>query len=407
MRFFFHSSAFDSERIAKKWVSIIIEHFPGIAKVNNRYCLIVDGIKVAKSGKKMPAVKKLHQQSESNSKPQFIMGHSFQAIGILCLYKQYAMCIPLVARIHEGLRFPGVKKLTLLDKMMHLIQSVIRSGYPAYIIADAYYCSGKIVKGLLKQGHHLISRAKSNCVAYYPPAKSHNKKRGRPRKYGKKVKLKNLFRKHMMSKIDSPLYGETGVCLYYRHIDLMWRPTGKLVRFVLVEHPGRGRVILMSTDLELEPVKIIERYGYRFKIEVSFKQAIYTLGTYQYHFWMKAMKPIKRNQGDQRLHAKDERYQLSVKKKMRAYHAYVQCAIIAQGMLLYLSAAHHPLIWKHFGSWLKTIRPGVLPSEKVCSIAMKNTLPDFLTGKLNDDTLQIFIRNNIDLKRTEGCRLVA
>jgi hypothetical protein len=39
---------------------------------------IADGLKVPKEGKKMPAVKALHQESQDNSKPAFIMGHSFQ-----------------------------------------------------------------------------------------------------------------------------------------------------------------------------------------------------------------------------------------------------------------------------------------------------------------------------------------
>jgi hypothetical protein len=31
----------------------------------------------------MPAVKKLHQQSESNTKPAYIFGHSCQAVAVL------------------------------------------------------------------------------------------------------------------------------------------------------------------------------------------------------------------------------------------------------------------------------------------------------------------------------------
>ena len=34
----------------------------------------------------------------------------------------------------------------------------------------------------------------------------------------------------------------------------------------------------MCTDLSIEPLKVIELYGYRFKIEVGFKQALRTLG---------------------------------------------------------------------------------------------------------------------------------
>jgi hypothetical protein len=48
-----------------------------------RLVLVGDGIKIPKRGKKMPAVKLLHQQSESNTKPEYIMGHSLQAVGLL------------------------------------------------------------------------------------------------------------------------------------------------------------------------------------------------------------------------------------------------------------------------------------------------------------------------------------
>jgi hypothetical protein len=65
---------------------------------------------------------------------------------------------------------------------------------------------------------------------------------------------------------SSPVYGEKEIMLSYRSIDLFWRPVGILVRFVLVIHPQRGRLILMSTDLSLKPECIIKLYGIRFKI---------------------------------------------------------------------------------------------------------------------------------------------
>ena len=64
----------------------------------------------------------------------------------------------------------------------------------------------------------------------------------------------------------------------------------------------------MTTMLSLTPLQVIELYGYRFKIEVSFKQALYTLGTYAYHFWMMHMTPIRRRGGNQHLHHKTEKY---------------------------------------------------------------------------------------------------
>ena len=42
-----------------------------------------DGIKVGQEGRKMPGVKRLHQESEDVSKPEWIRGHYFSALGLL------------------------------------------------------------------------------------------------------------------------------------------------------------------------------------------------------------------------------------------------------------------------------------------------------------------------------------
>lgn len=404
----FHTKAVTVPGLTLEWKRIVLILFkPFLYTLKGRWICIADGIKIAKAGKKMPAVKKLHQTSESNTKPPYIFGHSCQAIAILAGFMKTLFAIPLSCRIHEGVVLSNRDKKTLVDKLAMLVNELAFE-MPVYLAADAYYAARNMILPLLAAGHHLISAVRINAVAYKPAKRLKQKKRGAPKKYGKKIKLRSLFdNPDTMQSAKSPVYGERKVAILYRTMDLIWRRAGVMVRFVAVIHPVRGRKILMSTDLSLTAIEIIKTYGYRFKIEVAFKQAIHTIGTYAYHFWMAAMKPIRRKTGNQYLHRESEKYREAVLRKMSAYHLHMMAGTIAQGMLQYLSMAKTKLVWVSFGSWLRTIRPGILPSERVVAMAMKNIFPEFLAGTKKDNTLAEFVKNKIDLGRTEGLKMVA
>jgi hypothetical protein len=78
----FHSSALDLVRLTDVWTRLVLKLFTPV-RVGNYLVCLADGIKVGKEGKKMPAVRSLYQSGGSNSKPPYIMGHSFQAISLL------------------------------------------------------------------------------------------------------------------------------------------------------------------------------------------------------------------------------------------------------------------------------------------------------------------------------------
>ena len=404
----FHSSGIKLDRLSALWAQVVLQLFPSLVWVNNRLVLVGDGIKAPKRGKKMPAVKLLHQQSESNTKPEYIMGHSMQAVGLLVHAANSVFCVPLAVRIHEGLLWSNRDKRTLLDKMLGLLD-ILAIKVPFYFVADAYYAAGKMVRGLLKQGNHLVTRVKSNAVAYAPATpKKGQKKKGRPKTYGQKKKLKSLLKDpNSMLQVASPVYGEHNVILRYCVRDLLWRPVGLLVRFVAVIHPTRGACILMCTDTTLSAVDIIRLYGLRFKIECSFKQAVRQIGSFAYHFWMKDMIPLRYRNGNQYLHRKSADYRSRVKRKMCAYHAFIQAGVVAQGLLQYLAVVAPKLVWDSFGSWLRTIRPGIPPSELVVENALRQTLPDFLLAPAKTDSLTKFITDRQDTQNMRIFRLAS
>ena len=137
------------------------------------------------------------------------------------------------------------------------------------LVADAYYAAAKIVYELRSQNGYLITRLQRNAVAYEPPVLPEKRGRGRPRKYGEKIQLRTLFlNTALFTAIPSPVYGESNTTIRYLVRDFLWKPVGHKVRFVLVIHPVRGNIILMTTDLTLDPVDVIRTYAQRFKIEV-------------------------------------------------------------------------------------------------------------------------------------------
>src|SRR5665648_1231347 len=98
---FFRSSAWNLETLTKHWINLLTKSVE-IQKVDGMNILIADGVKQSKEGRKMPGVKKHHQESENSSKPEYIFGHMFGVVGILAGIKSKLFCIALSASVQDG-----------------------------------------------------------------------------------------------------------------------------------------------------------------------------------------------------------------------------------------------------------------------------------------------------------------
>ncbi len=73
-----------------------------------------------------------------------------------------------------------------------------------------------------------------------------------------------------------------------------------------------------------------------------------------------------------------------------------------------VSAVAHPrLVWNSFGSWLRTIRPGIPPSELVVAITLRQSLPEFLWNAPKAPSSMKFTTERQDTNKMQAFRLAA
>lgn len=398
---FFHSPSLDVARLIRTWTHLAVTRLFArhLLRCQGRLILLADGFKAPKEGRRMPGVKALHQAAGGNTKAPFIMGHSCQVLAVLVQALGQVVAVPLAGRIHEGLVFSNRWRRSLLDKLVSLVGDLGLNGL-FDLVADAYYASRKVAGPLLAQGQHLITRLRTNAGAYEPAPAPARGQRGRPRRYGRKCRLRDLFcPTKAFTTAASPVDGETQRPVRYRTVDLLWRPLGRVVRLVVVEHPTRGRLILLCTDLTLDGLTILQLYGWRFKIEVTFKQAVHTVGTFAYHFGMRGMRRQRRGDGDEHLHRATGRYRQAVRRKVAAYERFIQVGLVVQGLLQYLAVCFPKEVWRQFGSWLRTANPKGVPSEAVVASALRQHWADFLVSLPKRDGFKKFVRARLCWKR--------
>jgi hypothetical protein len=358
--------------------SLLAEH---LTLYNGKKVFLIDGIKVAKEGRRMPGVKSLFQQSQNNSKPTYIFGHSCQAMHILASLEGYHLAVPLIMRIHEGL---GNRRRSLVMRILDFIIALdIRN---SYIVGDAYYWAGNLSGALRRRGNHLISRVKSTAVAYTFP--SNKKGVGRPKKYGQKKKLKNFFKGRGFTSVIVNLYGRN-VNIEYKEKILICNNHQCPIKYVFTKY-GKNKCIFASTDVELSALEIIELYAHRFKIEFSFKEFVHDFGGFCYRFWSRSVEKSRKKKIVKRDSLTEHAYQL-----------HLQLAVIAQGMGNILAVKFSKEVWRVHSSWMRTIRPGVIPSAAVVRMALREDFSNFMGIYKFRGTLTKFIKKRRIIDKVE------
>jgi hypothetical protein len=276
--------------VTARLVTLVVTTLGDKLQVHGAYLLGKDTTLVAKHTKRMLGVQKWKDHSDNADRGAYLIGHHWNLVGLLSRWETRWLCWPLVLRLVPGLK--GARQWIVGDtaELMSFWDAAIAAilevtqclgAASVRVVVDAFYSKAPFLNGLLARGIDVISRLRKDAVGWDGPEPPPPGKRGRKPRYGRKWTLASLLTVETPIRERLILYGHlTEVVFVVR--DVWLRDVAQKVRVVVLEG-AREPLILVSTDLALSALQIIEIYGARFSIELTIRdlKQYFGLGDYQ------------------------------------------------------------------------------------------------------------------------------
>ncbi len=389
MLHFFRSNAWNLETLSSFWWNFIMSQNHHL-QVDERVLLLGDHIYIPKDGRRMPGLVAIHQDSETQTKPSYFRGHRWAALGLIIGSWKQPSCLPLTLRLHQGFAHLGQEvddeghKQTLGQRMIQMaLEAALQLRRPAILVLDAFFSVSTVFRAasevMLKDRPYLtvLVRAKKNYVAHEIPKESEQKKMGRRRKYGNKLKLHDVFdQEEEFEQAQALIYGKEET-IRYKAQELVWKPLKGSLLFIWV-HSSRGMMVLMCNDLNIDPIQAIECYSLRIRVEVMFGWLKGLLGAFCYRFWSKGLPAQSRRPTKNSLmEAPPAEKQKMVTQVWECYEKFVLLGAISLGILQLLALKFSKNVWRCFHWYLRS-RSRQLPSVRtVKAVLSRQIVEDF------------------------------
>ena len=371
---FFHASSWSLDHLMSYWLNWCVKHF-SLLTINERLVCLGDGIKIPKEATRQPGVVAMHESSGNSAKAERFFGHHIGCIALLTGKLSKIFAVPALLEIHEGVNqlrrlsegdHSLEKDPTVITRMLGLsLMVALKIKRPIYGVFDGLYSTGKAFilarSWKMDDGNpwiHLVVKGKKSYTAY--PDQSIKK--------NEKIKLWKLFEKtELFTWTQHPL---TFCSICYYATNLYWPPAEGMVRFVLCQQ-GSKRFLLMSSDLMLDPITLIQIYSLRTKLEATFNVLKNVIGGFGYRFWslispqLEKKKIPKKKRSQEVATALTEKQLKKLNQKLEAIERFINLAAIVVGILQYLAVHFTKQVWKlhHQTSWLRTYSSDI-PSEE-------------------------------------------
>ena len=195
-------------------------------------------------------------------------------------------------RYYEG-RARAPKKLTTWARQMILQVKRWLPGREIVIVADSSFAALELLRAV-RRSVTVITRLRLDAALYEPAPPRRPRQNGRPRLKGARLPALNAVLKDAATRWTKQLvagwYGGTARVVEVTSATGVWYHTGLPpvpVRWVVVRDPSGGfkPQALLSTNLESDPVEMLEWFVRRWAVEVTFEEARAHLGVETQRQW--------------------------------------------------------------------------------------------------------------------------
>lgn len=271
---FLSRGKWDADAVAKRLLEFLQATF-------ENWVYVYDETHAKKTGKAQFGLhffRNYRYQKRNQSK--FHWGHQFAALGLLCMTAAQTILFPVWVKMIV----PG----DVVYNSLAVLETILSQIPVGLIIFDRGFNNRKVFKILLGYGHHLLCRAKSNAVFYYLPKPKEQPKRGRKRKYGRRVNIPRM--KFRDLQVDDQIFSVASAIVRTKMCPEKVRLVVKRVK------PKKGKpyryFMVYTTDLQLPISTILRYYRLRWELETAFRDTKQNFGFDAYQ--VQSQKSISR-----------------------------------------------------------------------------------------------------------------
>jgi hypothetical protein len=262
---------------------------------DGRLLLALDDCINPKTGKEIFGCDRVFDHAAKQNQSKYPWAQNIVSVGLLKLVKGRWACLPLsyrfyhlkksMEKVNQVIRGPRLEFQTKIEQAIEMITEISTVFDQERIIAvtDSWFGNNGLwnpLSKLLGTRFHMISRLRKSNNVFDLPEPPLKKRRGRPRKYGRKLGNASLLAhwlKPLASQCSVNLYGRKRTVVACDQV-VMLKTLKCAVRVVFIYRKTQW-VALYSTDLTLSVSQIIEYYGARWKIEAFFKELKQDIGS--------------------------------------------------------------------------------------------------------------------------------